>query len=160
MKQIASDVLGLIKSINPIDLLLYFAVLVLIVLIVSLAYIIKTGDEEEETDLKNNDSVEDLKTIVQNLEIEKPSVLKLTDYEAEQEEKAIISYEELVAKNKLGNVSFSEEKIKDDEITIKKINLDTLIENKSQEIKPICFYNYEREEAFLKKLKALNHLLS
>lgn len=160
MKQIASDIIGLVKSINPIDLLLYFAVLVLIVLIVSLIYIIKTGDEEEQQEVDCKESTEDLKSIVKTLENEKPTVLELTDYEAEQEEKAIISYDELVAKNKTGKISFSEEKIKDDEITIKKINLDTLLENKNEEMKPTCFYNYEREEEFLKKLKALNHLLS
>lgn len=158
MKQIFKDILGLFMSITSIDLLLYFAVIVLIVLIVSLIYIIKTSDEEEEIVLENEK--EDLKSIVDTIENDKPAILELTDYEAEQEEKAIISYEELLAKNKSRNIHYEEESILNDEVTVKKIDLDALLDKPKEKMKSTCFYNYEREEEFLKKLQTLSKLLS
>lgn len=146
------DTIGFLKTLNPIDLLLYFAVLVLIVLIVSLIYIIKSSDEEMED---NCNDLEDLTAIVSSIEKEEAPVMKFTDFEAEQEEKAIISYEELLAKNKMGKISYEEEKQVDEDFSIKKINLDSLLEKKS-----VTFFNYEREEEFLKNLKALNQLLN
>lgn len=146
------DTIGFLKTLNPIDLLLYFAVLVLIVLIVSLIYIIKSSDEEMED---NSNDLEDLTAIVSSIEKEEAPVMKFTDFEAEQEEKAIISYEELLAKNKMGKISYEEEKQVDEDFSIKKINLDSLLEKKS-----VTFFNYEREEEFLKNLKALNQLLN
>ncbi len=156
--QIINDILGVLKSLSQIDLLLYFAVVVLIILIVSLIYIIKNSEEEEDMSTeKVSDEVEDLKNIITDIEKNKPSELTFTDYEKEQEERAIISYEELLAKNKSGNISYEDET--NDEVSIKKINLDTLVEEPKKE-KPISFYSYEREEEFLKKLKALNELLN
>lgn len=158
MKQLFKDILGFFSSIAQVDLLLYFAVLILIILIVSLIYIVKTSEEEEHI-LENENEKEDLKSIVTTIENNKPPVLKLTDYEAEQEEKAIISYEELLEKNKLGNIHYEEENVRED-LTIKKINLDSLLEKPKEEIKPICFFDYKKEEEFLKKLKALSQLLN
>ena len=157
--QIIKDILGVLKSLSQIDLLLYFAVVVLIILIVSLLYIIKNSDEEETlTEINPSEEAEDLKDIVTSIELNKPSELEFTDYEKEQEEKAIISYEELLAKNNKGNISYENE-VKGEEISIKKINLDTLAEKPKKE-RPIGFYTYEREEEFLEKLKLLNELLN
>lgn len=155
--QILKDIIGFIKALSEIDYLLYFAVLVLIILIVSLLYIIRTSEEEEEVKGTNSE-IEDLKSIVSDIENREPQIAKLNDYEAEQEEKAIISYEELLAKNKM-DIKYEEEKINNEEISIKKINLNTLME-KPKEKKNIGFYNYEREEEFLKSLQALNKLLN
>ena len=103
------------------------------------------------------EEMEELKNIVSDIENSKPPVLELTDYEAEQEEKAIISYEELLAKKDSGSITYEEET--NDEVSIKKVNVDAL-ENPSKNKKSVVFYNYEREEEFLKKLKALNELLN
>ena len=138
---------------------MYFAVLVLIILIVSLIYIIKTSEDEEEVVSTQKEDKDDLKSIVNTLENAKPPTLEFTDYEAEQEEKAIISYEELLEKSKQGSIKYDEENVIDDEITVKKINLDSLIENKKEE-KTINFSNYQKEEEFLKNLQALNKLLN
>ncbi len=157
--QLIKDMLGFIKSLSQIDLLLYFAVLVLIILIVSLLYIIKNSEEEEEEPraiVEPKKEEIDLKSIVQEMEQEPPT-LKLTDYEAEQEEKAIISYEELLAKKDRGQLTYDEET--NDEVSIKKINLNSLMDEPPKK-EPVSFYSYEREEEFLKKLKALNELLS
>lgn len=158
MKQMLKDLISLIGSLSNIDILLYIAVLVLIILIVSLIYIIKTSEEEEDISLSKIEEKEDLKTIIENIEKKEPPTA-LTDFEAEQEEKAIISYEELVAKNKLGTIRYEEENTINDEVSIKKINLDSLLENPEKN-KTIGFYTYEREEEFLKTLKALNKLLN
>lgn len=155
MKQIIKDIIGFLSSLSGIDLLLYFAVLVLVILIVSLIYIIKNGEEEELESLEE----EDLKSIAEHMKNSHPSILEVTDYEAEQEEKAIISYDELLEKSKIGAIHYEEENNQNNEVTIKKINLDSLM-SKPQENKTIGFYNYEREEEFLKALKALNKLLS
>lgn len=154
--QIIKDVIGFISDLKGIDILLYLAILVLIILIVSLIYIIKTGDEEQELEIR--EEKEELKSIVNTMEKNEPPTIALTDYEAEQEEKAIISYEELLEKNKLGTIHYAEEKNNNEEISIKKIDLDALME-KQQENKQVVFYNYEREEEFLKCLKALSKLL-
>ncbi len=155
--QIIKDIIGFIDALSKIDYLLYVAVLVLIILIVSLIYIIRTGEEE---DLKENgqSEIEDLKAIVNDIENREPTAIKLNDYEKEQEEKAIISYQELLEKNKM-DIKYEEENLNNEEITIKKINLDSLVE-KPKEHKHIGFYNYEREEEFLKSLQALNKLLN
>ena len=110
MKQLLKDMLHFITGFNQMDLLLYFAVLILIILVVSLIYIIKTSDEEEEytnpeegTTLYNEEDV-DLKEIITNIEESTPPVVEYTDYEKEQEEKAIISYDELLERSKMGMI--------------------------------------------------------
>lgn len=163
MKQILSDVINVITSINNIDLLLYISILVLIILVVSLIYIIKNESYE---DINDNASIntpkndEDLKTIVNNIENSSLVVSEFTDYEKEQEERAIISYEELLAKSKMGKINYEEENVINDDITIKKINLDNLMEEPTlKERKNMVFGNYKREEEFLNTLKTLNELL-
>ncbi len=152
--QFLKDIFSFIQSFSELDYLLYFAVLVLIILVVSLIHIIKNGEDEIEETKESND----LKEIANHLETKKPLEVELTDYEMEQEEKAIISYDELLEKSKQGNILYDEEK-KSDDLSIKKINLDALTEERKEE-KQVGFSNYEREEEFLKTLKALNQLLN
>lgn len=151
------DIIAFINSLNKIDLLLYFAIIVLFILIISLVYIIKNSDYEEEMLLEEDN--DNLKNIVNALEKEKPKSIELTDYEKEQEEKAIISYEELLATKELKPLTYEDTPDDFDEIKIKKVNLDSLI-NKKEEKKPIAFFNYEREEEFLQQLKLLNKLIN
>lgn len=156
--QIMKDMIGFISGLKGIDVLLYFAILVLIILIVSLIYIIKTGDEVEQLDMTEGKDTEDLQSIVSTIEKNEPPTIELTDYEAEQEEKAIISYDELLEKNKLGSIHYAEEKVSNADISIKKIDLESLMEKPTYN-KQTVFYNYEREEEFLKCLKALSKIL-
>ena len=122
MKDLINDIIGFLSTLTGIDLLLYCAVLFLILLVVCLAYIIKNTDEDEEiTDLNNSEL--NLKDVVKTLEKEKEApLIHHTSYEEEQEEKAIISYDELLAQNENKN-TYNEEIIDNDELTIKKINL-------------------------------------
>lgn len=168
MKQLFKDLLNFITSLSQMDLLLYFAVLVLIILVVSLIYIIKTSDEEEiyenpedGTTMYNNEDI-DLKEIITNIEESNPPVVEYTDYEREQEEKAIISYDELIERSKMGMIKYDTEEENNKEVSIKKINLDkmTKVEGKVETPKSNSLFRYEKEEAFLKALQSLNELLN
>lgn len=164
MKQLFNDIIGFTKSLTEVDLLLYFAVVVLIILVVSLIYIIKTSDDEEEVQKATmfNEEDIDLKEVVTNIETTKPPVVEFTSYEEEQEEKAIISYDELISKSKLENINYDEEKVINDEVSVKKIALDHITNSQMENEVPRSnsLFNYEKEEAFLKTLQALNELLN
>ena len=168
MKQLLKDITSFITSLNQMDLLLYFAVLILIILVVSLIYIIKTSDEEEELESSETGSTIynkedlDLKEVITNIEESTPPVVEYTDYEREQEEKAIISYDELIERSKMGTVNYATEEVANKEVSIKKINLDKLVEPKIKEETPKnnSLFHYEKEEAFLKALQSLNELLN
>lgn len=88
---------------------------------------------------------EELQSITKELEkLPKEKKIKLTPYEEEQEEKAIISYDELVNHNVFSstdNRSFNEKEI-----------------NNSEKIE-ITRKNYIHEESFLKELKQLEESL-
>lgn len=163
MKQLFSDIIGFTKNLTQVDLLLYFAILVLIILIVSLIYIIKNSDEEEIKEEFNTEEI-DLKEVVSNIENVEPPTIEFTSYEKDQEEKAIISYDELIAKNKSGTFQYNEEEIQNDEISIKKIDLDNIVASneiaKEATISENKLFKYANEEAFLNALKALSELLN
>jgi hypothetical protein len=160
MKQLILDIMGFMKNLNWVDLLLYLAVLVLLILVVSLIYIIKNDEDEnmEEDSFEYNTEDIDLKEVVNNIENTNPSVVDFTKYEEEQEEKAIISYDELLKKNKIGNIKYDKEELVNDEVSVKKIDLNNIIEERNIEIKKnenSPLYKYEKEEAFLKTLNEL-----
>ena len=163
MKQLFSDIIGFMKNLNPVDFLLYFSILILIILVVSLIYIIKTSDEEEKEVFSAEEI--DLKEVVNEIEESVPPNIPFTSYEKDQEEKAIISYEELLAKNKTGRINYNEEAVLEDDISVKKIDLDHIInaqkkipEEQSRENSEL--FKFAEEEAFLKALKTLNKLLN
>ncbi len=164
MKQLFNDIIGFMTNLNYIDLLLYIAILVLLILVVSLIYIIKTS-EEEIVDSNNEETDIDLKEVVNNIITTQESVptSTFTSYEKDQEEKAIISYEELLAKSKMGNINYNEEEILDDEILVKKIDLNNITSYKNENLtksKESKLFRYTNEEAFLKALQKLNELLN
>ncbi len=90
------------------------------------------------------------------------NIIESTDYEKEQEEKAIISYQELLKKNNNYSINYEKEEVKDD-LVIRKVNLNDLVNTSSvEEIKDVPnvrVISYEKEEAFLSALKELNSLL-
>lgn len=164
MKQLFTDIFNLVKNMNQIDFLLYFAILILIILVVSLIYIIKTSEDEEVViDTFNPEDI-DLKEVVENIENTEPPTVEFTIYERDQEEKAIISYDELIARSKTGTINYGEEEVIDDELTIKKIDLDSIVNSNEIEIQETKqenhLFKYTNEEAFLQALKQLNELLN
>ncbi len=162
MKQLWSDVYGFMKNLTQADFLLYISILILIILVVSLIYIIKTNDEEVEIAPSPKKEEIDLKEVVNNIESKSPEIADFTSYEKDQEQKAIISYDELVARNKTENIDFTEEEIANDEISIKKIDIDHISPDSSEpkEMTKLPLLKYANEEAFLKTLKTLNDLLN
>ena len=81
-------------------------------------------------------------------------------YEKDQEEKAIISYDELVKHQNNYSINYEKE-IKDDDVIIKKVNLNDLVnKNEIDKVKEVRVISYEKEEAFLSALKELNQLLN
>lgn len=165
MKQLYTDIVSFLRNLSPIDFLLFFSILVLIILVVSLIYIIKTNDEEEFLD---NDIEQDinLEEVVSTIEKTNSPNISLTNYEKDQEEKAIISYEELLEKNKEGSINYNDEAVIDDEISVRKIDLDHIInDNEKNQDKKINVdsnnsFKFAKEEEFLQALKTLNKLLN
>ena len=91
------------------------------------------------------DNTQDLIDLTKELELApKEKTIELTPFEEEQEQNAIISYDELF--NNDNNIPYKEEEVKND-VTIKKVDL--------KEIKEEPKDNYEHEENFLARLKSI-----
>ena len=177
--QFLEDILSFVKSLSMIDIILYFAVLVLFNLIISLIYVIKTSEEEdgeEETKpfpaisfpkvkVKPKESKEpmNLKEIVNSIDEMPKPVIDMTAYETEQEEKAIISYDELVNTAKFHPINYDTDELINNEVRVKKVNLEQITNPNMEEEPPkveVKLFQYEREELFLKTLQQLNELLN
>lgn len=176
------DILGFISTLTLIDFVFFFSVVILIILIVSLIYFIKINDEvfndsEEKKELLSNidlevptpliydeneeDELIDLATLTKQLEEKQSLNIDLTDYEKEQEERAIISYDELLKKTSNREINYEAEEIIDD-ITVKKVDLANLVSS-IEENEPkinVQVISYEKEEAFLQALKQLQQNLN
>ena len=104
----------------------------------------------------------DLESLTKKLENEKQNErVNFTEYERDQEEKAIISYDELLSKNNNYAINYEKEEVHDD-LVIKKVNLNDLV-NKNEHIEvksEVRVISYDHEEAFLNALKELNKLLN
>ncbi len=169
MSNLFNDIIGFLKTLNYVDLIFFFAVILLIVLIISLIYFLRVNEDVFEEETKEDfyddekDALIDLKTITKEIEKkEKTTNVELTKYEDEQEEKAIISYDELLKKCKQNNIKYEREEVVDD-LIIKKVSLspkendysvlEEIDEDKSFVSEKI--FSYEKEEAFLEALKNL-----
>lgn len=118
----------------------------------------------------SSSDVDDLMSITREIEMApKEKTIKLTPYEEEQEEKAIISYDELM--DQKDKIVYEEEKQEND-VNIKKVDLEQTIqlnldeinnhEVKQKEEAKVIEDNkegYEYEEGFLSQLKNLQNKL-
>lgn len=92
--------------------------------------------------------------------------VNLTPYEEEQEEKAIISYDELVERAKETSIAYSDTKYSEDqEVEVKQIDLEKTGKIELDPIKRelngrVTLSSYEHEEAFLNALKELENILN
>lgn len=193
---ILEDIWAIISSLSIVDYILYFGIITLICLIVSLIYILKTEKlEQEEKDMfeespkeTNKEEEIDLQNIVNIIDENPKPLVDMTAYEEEQEQKAIISYDELIQAAQTGSLSYDNEELVDDVIPVKKIQvspmeLPKLSEKESvisslelpqkepklevdTEVPPtpttaqVKLFSYEKEEAFLKALQQLSDLLN
>ena len=193
---ILEDIWAIISSLSIVDYILYFGIITLICLVISLIYILKTEKlEQDDKDVfeegpldTSKDEEIDLQNIVNIIDENPKPLVDMTAYEEEQEQKAIISYDELIKAAQAGSLSYDNEELVDDVIPVKKIQvspmeLPRLKENESvisslelpqkepklevdTEVSPtpttaqVKLFSYEKEEAFLKALQQLSELLN
>ena len=90
------DIYNLLSSISFIDYVFFFSIVFLIILVVCLIYFIRVNGKVVETaDIL--DDPDNLKAIAKQIEDTPAKPINFTSYEKEQEEKAIISYDELLS---------------------------------------------------------------
>ncbi len=107
--------------------------------------------------LDYSNETEELLNITKELEkIPKERTIKLTPYEEEQEQTAIISYDELVNKDGIVYDDSREE----DGLSIKKVDLDHTPEVKEEKDISLPRENYAHEELFLNRLKSLQNKIN
>ena len=156
MKDIIENIFGFLYTLSMGDYIFLIATFIIILAFVYVLYLIKK-DEDNNT-LCSNDDISYLENVKEKLESEyKPNEIELTDYEKEQEESAIISYDELI-KNKNKMIISYDENYKSDteDINVKKIMLnDNGIKEENTNTLDVKLMNYDKEEAFLIALKQL-----
>ncbi len=211
MGNIFKDIITFFKSLSFVDIVFMMSIIGLIVLIVTLIYIIKVNDDEEveEIKLNNDDKKEeikqevieqpkeevknnviedelDLSKITQELDHTSPKAIALNEYEREQEERAIISYDELLkTKDLQEEINYINEKNLGD-LTVKSVDVESLtkpielpkinerlkeeekkeekiieeVEDETPRHSKTILISYTKEEEFLKALKTLDNLLN
>lgn len=213
MGNIFTDIISFIKSLSFVDIVFMMSIIGLIILIVTLVYIIKVNDEEEvdtkeKVEVFNYEKKEeltvpqvpaprkeiiedelDLSKITKELDQTNPKVIALNEYEREQEERAIISYDELLkTKDLQEEINYINEKNLGD-LTVKSVDVESVTrpielpkikaklqetEEEKEEVKPIIkpieddsprhsktiLISYTKEEEFLQALKTLEGLLN
>ena len=161
MKGIIENIFGFLYTLSMGDYIFLIATFVIILAFVYVLYLLKR--DEDMGSLYSNDDISYLENVKEKLESEyKPNEIELTDYEKEQEESAIISYEELIKNKNKMNISYDENYKSDtEEINVKKIMLnDKGIKEEDTKTLDVKLMNYDKEEAFLVALKQLQKNLS
>ena len=97
-------------ALRLVDIIFFFAVLILMILIVTLIYFIKINNETEEKDLEETQEMKIAKELRDSMKNSEPTI-KFTDYEKDQEDKAIISYDELLNKGNNYELNYEKEEI-------------------------------------------------
>lgn len=152
---VIQDIGDFLKSLSFIDIVFFFSIVILMILVVTLIYFIRINEDDKE-EKEETAEMKIVKEIRENMKSDDEVVIKFTDFEKDQEDKAIISYDELLNKNNNYGLNYEKEDIYDD-LSVKKVNLDNLMNNNSEskvnsEIRVISF---AKEEAFLEALKRL-----
>ena len=161
MKELLENLMGFIYSLSMGDYFFFIGTILLIVLLVYIVYLIKCGDEEETVISKDGFDIE---AVCKNIEKNyKPETIKLTSYEEEQENNAIISYDELIKNKDKINISYDDEYNSPiPELTVRKIFISEDKNENTLEMPKlnVKMFEYEEEENFLKALKELQKDLS
>ena len=142
-------------ALRLVDIIFFFAVLILMILIVTLIYFIKINNETEEKDLEETQEMKIAKDLRDSMKNSEPTI-KFTDYEKDQEDKAIISYDELLNKGNNYELNYEKEEMHDD-LSVKKVDLDNLVNKNNNTVSNIevRLISFQKEEAFLEALKRL-----
>lgn len=161
MKDIIGNIFGFLYTLSMGDYIFFIGTFILLLAFLYVLYLMNRDDDMGV--LYNDNDITSIESIKETIEREyKPGNIELTDYEKEQEENAIISYEELIKSKDKYTVSYDEEyKAETEEISVRKINVNetgkTTEEVNSLQVK---LMNYDKEEAFLTALKQLQQNLS
>lgn len=151
-----SDIWQLIIALRFVDIVFFFAVLVLMLLIVTLIYFIKINNtEKEEVKLEETAEMKIVRELKEN-NMNSSGTISFTDYEKDQEDKAIISYDELLNKSNKYELNYENE-VMDNDLSIKKVNLESMTNVISDEVPKVegRVISFAKEEAFLQALKQL-----
>ena len=142
-------------ALRLVDIIFFFAVLILMILIVTLIYFIKINNETEEKDLEETQEMKIAKELRDSMKNSEPTI-KFTDYEKDQEDKAIISYDELLNKGNNYELNYEKEEMHDD-LSVKKVDLDNLVNKNNNTVSNIevRLISFQKEEAILEALKRL-----
>ena len=164
--KIFTDIANFLKGLAFVDYVFFFAVLVLMILVITLIYFIKINDDVLDNDTKSKNLKDEtqemqiVKKINEAIEKEEPRPnIDFTEYEKDQEEKAIISYDELLKQDSNYEINYEKEEYLDD-LSVKKFDLDHLVTKKETDEKPLMkgrVISFEKEEAFLQALKQLQN---
>lgn len=174
-----SYLLNILQDLNEKDIviiILLFTLLIIIVILLTYIKLLKNKQKIEKNNLnKESINIEDSTSVAKELvefereakeleQLAKGHEVKMTPYEEEQEEKAIISYDELLEKSSNVSIGYSSCSNEDD-IVVKqvdlnntgKIELDPIQRELNSKVRII---NYEHEEEFLAALKQLKNMLN
>lgn len=161
--RILYDIKDFLLALHFVDFVFFFAVLALMILIVTLIYFVRINydvlkQEEKEDKMGETREMKIVNEITKDIGKNDDKLnIDFTEYEKEQEDKAIISYDELLSKNNNYEINYENEEIHDD-LLVKKFNLDNLVNKdvKKENIEPIGrVISFAKEEAFLQALKQL-----
>ena len=156
--KIFNDIYNFIMALRFVDIVFYFSILILMILIVILIYFIRINkmEEDEKNKLGETQEMKIAKELRDNMK-SNDKMIQFTDYEKDQEDKAIISYDELLNKeNNNYELNYETEEMHDD-LSVKKVDLGNLV-NKSNNVVSnleVRVISFQKEEAFLEALKRL-----
>ena len=195
MEQLLLNLYNDISALSFVDILFLILFVILVILVISLISVLKNSNRKtkqdeiieipkideattteevvkENMEKKTNSDELDLSSITKELENIRESNVKLTPYEEEQEEKAIISYDELLKTKSDLKINYQEEETLDN-VLVKKVDMENMtseldmsevreqIKKKEAETnKAPVVISYEKEEAFLESLKKLQQMLN
>ena len=127
---VIQDIGDFLKTLSFIDIVFFFSITILMILIVTLIYFIRINEDDKE-EKEETAEMKIVKEIRENMKSDDEVDIKFTDFEKDQEDKAIISYDELLNKNNNYGLNYEIEDIYDD-LSVKKVNLDNLMNNNSE----------------------------
>lgn len=165
MKEMYENLVGFIYSLSMGDYFFFIGTFLLIVLFVYILYLIKCSDGEEvENAVSDKKDDFDIEAVTKAIEKDyKPETIRLTSYEEEQENNAVISYEELLKNKDKISVSYDDEyEFEEPTLNVKKFDLTNTSETPviDESKLKVQLMSYEKEEEFLKALKDLQSNLS
>ena len=165
MKEMYENLVGFIYSLSMGDYFFFIGTFLLIVLFVYILYLIKCSDGEEALNAVSDKKDDfDIEAVTKAIEKDyKPEPIRLTSYEEEQENNAVISYEELLKNKDKISVSYDDEyEFEEPTLSVKKFDLTNTSETPviDESKLKVQLMSYEKEEEFLKALKDLQSNLS